>query len=448
MTSQAVLRLDRLTLQNFRCFAECEIDLHPQLTVLIAENGRGKTAILDAIGIALGLFVNTVSDTQQYTGFSEKDVRLVREQGVMTHVFPTQYIAKGMVTGQSLLWSQSRQGISTRHQTSTKKADALQIAAQQLHEKTKLSSSQTILPLVAFYGAGRAWNDRLPLSDEKRELKENLKGRMAGYLACLSSSSSIQHMVAWYKDTAFRTRDSRFASELSQNLALLAAVRTATEVVLAPTGWCEVDWDFDQDKLVVEHRERGRLPLASLSDGVRNMVALVMDIARRCASLNPHLSQDAARLTPGILLIDEIDAHLHPGWQQQIVGLLCEAFPAMQIVLSTHSPHVLSTVDKESIRIIRFDNGKGWLEIPRFQTRGVESADVLAHIMGVDPIPHVQEAQWLSDYRALVQTGRHETPEGQQLWDQLLAHFGDDHPAINEVEVLRRLQTFKMERGL
>ena len=96
---------------------------------------------------------------------------------------------------------------------------------------------------------------------------------------------------------------------------------------------------------MVEHPEYGRLPLSSLSDGVRNMIALIADIAHRCARLNPHLSEEAARQTPGVLLIDEVDMHLHPRWQQLVVDLLRKAFPSLQIILSTHSPHVLSTVE-------------------------------------------------------------------------------------------------------
>jgi predicted ATP-binding protein involved in virulence len=74
----SMLHLDRLTLRNFRCFEQCEVELHRQLTVLVAENGRGKTAILDAIGISLGLFVDTVSGIRQYPGFHRTDVRRVR----------------------------------------------------------------------------------------------------------------------------------------------------------------------------------------------------------------------------------------------------------------------------------------------------------------------------------------------------------------------------------
>ena len=63
---------------------------------------------------------------------------------------------------------------------------------------------------------------------------------------------------------------------------------------------------------MVKHPKYGRLPLSALSDGVRNMIGLIADIAHRCARLNPHLSEDVARQTPGVLLIDEVDMHLHP----------------------------------------------------------------------------------------------------------------------------------------
>jgi predicted ATP-binding protein involved in virulence len=228
---------------------------------------------------------------------------------------------------------------------------------------------------------------------------------------------------------------------------LLAAVRRATRTVLEPTGWHDLDWDFEQKLLVVEHPAHGRLPLSLLSDGVRNMVALVADLAHRCVRLNPHFGEEAAKSTPGILLIDEVDMHLHPRWQQLVVELLQKVFPEMQMVLSTHSPHVLSTVDVESIRIIRLHDGAAVLDTPTFQTRGVESADVLAVIMGVDPVPQVEEARWLSEYRALIEDGKAESEDARALRVKLLNHFGGQHPLMLDCDRLIRFQAFKLRRA-
>ena len=87
--------------------------------------------------------------------------------------------------------------------------------------------------------------------------------------------------------------------------------------------------------------------------------------------------------------------------------------------------------------------GEGSLETPRFQTRGVESADVLANIMDVDPIPHVEEAQWLSNYRALIQQHLFDTTEAKALRTRLEEHFGNEHPVIFECDRMIRLERFK-----
>jgi predicted ATP-binding protein involved in virulence len=448
MSTLTTLRLDHLFLHNFRCFGECSVELHPKLTVLVAENGRGKTAVLDAIGIALGLFVDTIAGTRQLHGFDRTDVRVVQgDGGVMRPTLPTEFVADGYVVGQPIRWSRALKKYSLRARTTTVQAEDFRQAALQLRETVQGAAKErdsdlTILPLVAFYGTGRLWSEHR-LTEGKRRYEEDAGGRMSGYTDCLSPSSSFKGVVAWYENKINETSDPRFSTELAKNLALLSAVQEATRVVLEPTGWRALSWNFDGKSLEVEHPDYGHLPLSSLSDGVRNMIALVADIAHRCARLNPHLGEEAARRTPGVLLIDEVDMHLHPVWQQTVIDLLRKAFPSLQMVLSTHSPHVLSTVDMASIRIIRLRGGLGLLETPKFQTRGVESADVLAAIMGVDPIPPVIEAQWVRDFQALIQENLFETPDAEALRAQLEGHFGSHHPVLLECDRLIRLQRFK-----
>jgi predicted ATP-binding protein involved in virulence len=146
--------------------------------------------------------------------------------------------------------------------------------------------------------------------------------------------------------------------------------------------------------------------------------------------------------------VDEIDMHLHPGWQQEVIGLLQQAFPLVQLIVTTHSPQVLSTVDRESIRVIAVRDGVGTLDLPQHQTRGVESADVLARVMGVHTVPKVEQARWLTEYRALVQTGQDESDKAKALWNRLVDHFGEQHPAMDEIATLRRLQDFKRAHGI
>jgi predicted ATP-binding protein involved in virulence len=441
-----------MSLQNFRCFADCTIDLHPDLTVLVAENGQGKTAILDAMAVSLGLFVDTLAGTRQFHGFHETDVRLVSgTDHAMNPALPTGVVADGNITHQVVHWSRTQRSSGPRARTSTKDAESLRKSANAI--RNNLEDGQAaetreplILPLLAFYRTDRLWSEHGSTRRRKSHFALTNE-RLAGYVDCMSSSSSFKGMVAWYENRMREIGDSKFSTDLSKNVPLITAVREAIRVVLEPTGWWELDWDHERRCLVVGHADHGRLPLSMLSDGVRNMIALIADIARRCATLNPQLSLGAARQTPGVLLIDEVDMHLHPRWQQRVVQLLREAFPLLQMILTTHSPHVLSTVEKESIRVVSLREGRGLIDTPILQTRGVESADVLASIMGVDPVPQIEEARWLSDYRALIEDGKAETNEAVGLRSKLIVHFGESHPLMLDCDRLIRFQSFKLKRN-
>jgi predicted ATP-binding protein involved in virulence len=450
MTVNTHLRIDKLKLRNFRCFEELEIDLHPELTVLVAENGQGKTAILDAIAIALGLFVDTITDKKQFHGLERADVRLVRgEGGAMVPVLPTEFEASGGANNVNIDWKQAFQSYGLRARTTTKDANALCDAAKEMRNnvinfrrENNPSELTPVLPLVAFYGTGRLWNE--PNLANVNEIYSS--NRFVGYTDCLSSSSSFKHVIAWYENK-WREAQSPLFSVNVDGICSLDVVRNAVNMILAPTEWSDLDWDSERKILVVKHPEFGRLPLSALSDGVRNMIALVADIAHRCAKLNPNFRSLAARETPGVLLIDEVDMHLHPRWQQLIVELIRETFPKLQVILTTHSPHVLSTVDKESIRVIHLSGGKTFIEKPTMQTKGVESADVLAAIMRVDPVPQVAEAKLLSKYRALIEDGLEEATEAQELRSKLNLHFGESHRLMLDCDRLIRFQSFKIKKA-
>ena len=106
-------------------------------------------------------------------------------------------------------------------------------------------------------------------------------------------------------------------------------------------------WDLEWDELTIDvtigsHPQR--LPFHLLSDGYRNVVGMAADIAYRMATLNPDLLERVIGETPGIVMIDEIDLHLHPKWQRQVVGHLLRTFPQVQFVATTHSPFIIQSL--------------------------------------------------------------------------------------------------------
>lgn len=435
------LRLDKLLLTNFRCFAHCEVAFHPGLTVLVAENGSGKTAVLDAAGAALSVFVNALYPPEKVWRIERSDVRLIPgQERRMSPCLPTEYGTQATVLGETVTWQSAVRTYGDKVRPSTRHFGPLTKAAQ------PFLNDKAILPLIAYYGTGRLWSEQRQ-TEYRRSSVTNVGERVAGYADCLTSSSSFKGISAWFEHRFRQTASPSFRESLQANLAMIEGVKTATDTVLKPTGWSSLRWDDELHVLTAKHETRGELPLSMLSDGVRTMLALVADVARRCASLNPQLSDRAAIETPGVLIVDEVDMHLHPRWQQQVLGLLQAAFPALQIIVSTHSPHVLSTVERSSIRVLHISNGDVVIETPLIQTRGVESADVLATVMDVDPVPQVEEATALSAYRKLIEAGEAQGPKASDLRQRLIAHYGESHQVMLEADRLIRFQQFRLAKS-
>ncbi len=156
------------------------------------------------------------------------------------------------------------------------------------------------------------------------------------------------------------------------------AVKETVNLILGgvserPRYWLDLFLSMKQVG-VLDSQQGVELGLHQLSDGVQCMLSLSGDLAARCAVLNPQYGPDAPARTPGIVLIDEIDLHLHPAWQQRVLGDLQRAFPMVQFIVTTHSPQVLTTVRREHIRFLTTD---GTVTIPEDGTYGAKSSRVL-----------------------------------------------------------------------
>ena len=179
------------------------------------------------------------------------------------------------------------------------------------------------------------------------------------------------------------------------------------------------------------------------------MVAMVADIAVRCASLNPQFKGEAAQNTPGVVMIDEIDLHLHPKWQRRVVNDLLNAFPKIQFVATTHSPFVIQSLPAmEGVQLLNLDNPNA----EDFANKSVE--DVAEELQGVD-VPqrshrylemlHAAEEY----YRLLREVPNASESEKQRLskqLDDLVLPFSDD-PAYQAFLNMQREASRLVERS-
>lgn len=441
------MKLDKLRLENFRCFDDLEISFDPALTVLVAENGQGKSTVLDAIRIALWPFVSSFdlargsfSSNSPGSGISVDDVRVVKlPSGDMARQLPARISMTRVYDDSGLPRDWTRYRDRETHATKTKAGNgvaALKKWAEDLQQASRdPQTPPPDLPVFGYYGTGRLWSQK-KLTEATRGVDDtkstDFHVRSFGYRDCLDPASTYKHFSEWfawasesYQEKRLRALD-RPGSERENDLrAASTPIKVVQEAINAflfdVTGWRDLEYSIaDGKKLVLTHDPGGeRLMVDQLSDGVRSVLAMVGDLAYRCVKLNPHLGARAATEARGVVMIDEIDMHLHPRWQQTILGQLRQAFPNLQFIVTTHSPQVITTVGRESIRVIRVEEGRYVVETPDFSPLAQSSGDALARIMGTHSQPELPVLDVVHGYEQLVRTGQEEGDEARGLRTEL-----------------------------
>ena len=439
------MKIKDLQLRNFRRFEQFSVDFHSELTVIVARNGRGKTSVLDGISMALGTFVGAF-DRGKARGIEKSDARLVR----MGNSFESaaQYPVYLEAIFDMPLMKIARELTGPKNKTTVKLASEITRYGEELQASIR-KAEDVPLPIVAYYGAGRLW--KVHKNMERKQVVS--ADRTMGYEDCLSPSSNFVQCQQWMaKATLARQQEIEMPAAERPLVSMadrIGAIQRAVDIVLENEGWSRFSYSFAHEELVMFNSDAGFMPVSMLSDGVRAMVSLVADIAFRCVRLNGYMGRDAVKQTCGIVLIDEVDIHLHPAWQQQVIGTLRKAFPHIQFVVTTHSPQVLTSVENDSIRIIEneYRDGSGTMitisNSVDVQTKGVASSDLLSQVMDVDPVPPLPIVEELRVYQDLIQQNYYDTSEALELRDRLISHYGEKHFVILECDRLIRLAKYR-----
>lgn len=371
------MKVKELVLKNFHGFKETKFNFSEQFTVLIGENATGKTAVLDGLAVAIGGFLSGIEDVNSRNIRSD-EVRLEKfEQGGIITIEP-QYDVDVLCTAEiedkEYCWTRS---LRKKNGKTTRK-DAMKIIkyAEGLQARVR-KGDKVVLPVFAYHGTGRLWAQ---ISDTEDELFET-GSRFLGYKNCLNPISNEKLFLKWFKKmTLIELQDKK---EIKQFTVVKHAIEKCVEGLIPlenKRNNIKVEYNINAEELQLTLENGQILPFHLLSDGYRNVIGMVADIAFRMAVLNPFLEEDAINDTHGIVLIDEIDLHLHPKWQRRIVYDLKRTFPKIQFIVTTHSPFIIQSLETGELRILDDENVDGAVE--KYEDMSVE--DVTEKLMGVD----------------------------------------------------------------
>lgn len=425
-----------IVLKNYRCFENIEMNFHEKLTVIVGDNGSGKTSILEGIAVSLGtMFIGL--DGRVGVSIYKKDARLkaylMGESEDVQPQYPVEITAKGDIDGQAITWKRSLNG--GNGSTTVKDAKALTDIAKGYQKRMRDGDATLVLPIVAYYGTGRLWDYHREKKTDT--FKDNTKTN--GYIDSLDGTANIKLMMNWFKKKTIQRIQKR--SEGLREFVELSVVYRAMQMCYARiTGHQGVAFDYNLDTNEIECRyidENGLqmiIPLSQMSDGYKSTISLIADIAYRMAVLNPQMGIDVIDKTDGVILIDEVDLHLHPAWQHRILGDLQEIFPRVQFIVTTHAPAVISSAKSENLMILK---DYKVLEASA-ESYGNDINSILKDIMGVsDRNPVI--ADLFSRFYSLLNDGQYDVAE--KILDEI-----DGQRDYHDKEVAADRVKLKLER--
>ena len=336
--------IDRVTIRNFRNIEDEKIfNLNPNFTIIIGINGKGKSTVLNAIRIAAGTYLLGIPEVPK-RHIWENEIRRKEFESHIVLETPTIIRAEGSIDNQQLLRPWQRQIPEGKTKTTSNAEDVGEIR-NIAHNKyiliTKEGASDIDNPVIAYFGTGRLYGS-------SRNTLGAFLGRQIfkyGYYSWSEMQYSTYQYSYWLNSHPFLVADNKDSPETY--LAFFDAVRAANPYITA------IGFDGKELRLRVkmseDEPESQFLPLSLHSDGIITHTAMIAELAFRCIMLNAHHKINAVKNSKGVVMIDELDLHLHPNWQRHVVADLKKAFPNIQFVATTHSPFIVQSLKSDEI---------------------------------------------------------------------------------------------------
>lgn len=420
------MRIKSIKLINYRGAVSLNIDFHRQLNVFIGVNGAGKSTILDSLAIMLSWLVNRLKNTNA-SGQQISETEINNGQG--TAIIE---ITGGTEDSQEITWKIVKTRTGYIHAGERSNFSQLNEYTQQIQRQITEHQGEINLPLFVYYSVNRAVLD-IPLKIKTKHQFDSL----SAYENALTSGSDFRTFFEWFREREDLENENRKYREdeiKPEGFCFpdpqLEAVRETVERFLPDFSNLSVR----RNPLRMEVTKKNKIVTVNqLSDGEKCLIAMLGDLARRMAIANP---QNPYPLTgTGVIIIDEIDLHLHPQWQRFVVPKLLEVFPNCQFFISTHSPNIITHVQPESLHFME-QTEMGIKFHPVQESYGKNVDRILEDLMGLETTRPKEIAEALKDIYE--QISQNQLEAAKKKINDLRAKIQDDPELIKAEVIIRR----------
>jgi len=405
---QPEIKVKGISIENFRGFENIELAFQPDLTVLIGENGAGKTAVLDCLASLLRLVEGQINPNTLKKNEKWLDLLDIKEGQ-----FKTSNQLDLLLGHTEIKCNMAFNNNQFQHDSVSPSIAGI---IEKLHHKKTVN-----LPLLVYYPASNAPVNRIDFNNANDLFETN---RLSAYKGALDKNAfDFINFFNWYK------WQENIERQIGENKTL-DAVREAIYKLLSDEHntfeKLSINWLNNPNGEMMISKGETPLNINQLSSGEKTLLALVADLARRLAIANPHRQNPL--MGYGIVLIDEIDLHLHPRWQRGMIPQLQKTFPNCQLIVTTHSPLVLSQIAHKKVIILE-DFQAVKTPPPTF---GRDNNSILYDLMGVKQRPDEIQQQ-LDTVYDLIDEGK--KGEAQTLLKRLSQDLGENDMAIVQAYV-------------
>ena len=373
------MHIGSVQLLNYLKHRDLTVNFNSQFNVIAGRNGSGKTSLLRAVSDAMVGFTH-------FGGYSPWRAWIGKEgvahEECVSHgasvryepQFPIKVSTEAYLDSLRVDWSVQKN--SAVDHTNVEGVTPF-ARLQQVGNINSDEANSTTLPLILFYPADRNWP---AVPTNMMQAATQKVSRDHAYTNWLTASSDNATLQTWVVSKSLERLQAAQDTALSADVIQGDELSVVVQAICAALPECQdVRYDMAKKSIIVKWAVDGgmqRVPYEQLSDGQRTIMGLIADIARRMVVLNPHLGTKVCSETPGIVLIDELDIHLHPKWQRQIANGLKAAFPNIQFITASHSPQILGELSPDEIIVLGTDGASH----PQV-SYGLDSSAVLEEIM-------------------------------------------------------------------